>query len=129
MTALDRLSTLLAAAADRVGTEKLRGIGQALIPAMPQVVEALQEIICDPGSSPAVRLEAIQLLMSMWSRCITADLRFAKSEGKRAGHRARTAEAATARVQARADELAAKVRIAREQKHIQKQLRKLRKET
>jgi hypothetical protein len=76
MTSLDRLKVYLVEAIKRTTAKEYRKVSAALIPALPNLVETLSQVIADDTTTSAQRLQAADMLMCLWARCI-------RDEGKK----------------------------------------------
>ena len=70
MTSLDRLQIYLAEAIRNTSAKQYRRVSEALVPVLPTVVSALAEIAADCTSTKAQRLQASEMLMALWQRCV-----------------------------------------------------------
>ena len=103
MTSLDRLELLLARALQKVKDEQLRDICRALALLLPETLVAVQGVSIDPSASPGQRLQAANMLLSLHSRVLAADLEADRTAALAAKARAIADQARAAKMAARAE--------------------------
>jgi hypothetical protein len=66
---LDKLTFYLQAVIEKTGVAKYRSVSAALLPVLPQMIQAIADVIADPGTTAAQRIQCAEMLMSLWGRC------------------------------------------------------------
>lgn len=120
-----QLSALITASLDAVRAGEFKTISSALIPAMPDVIASLRAIATDPEATVAQRTNAIELLMTMWARCLRGDLRAQKIDTKKLETAAQRVVAEAEKAKARVQDKKLTLVTAQEQKRAARQLKKL----
>lgn len=128
MTSLDRLELLLVRALQKVKDEKLRDITRALALLLPETLAAVQGVSIDPLASPHTRLQAANLLLSLHSRVLAADLEADRTQALRAKARAVTEAARAERSRVRLEGKKTDLAIAAKRRRMQRVLDKAIKE-
>jgi hypothetical protein len=124
VNALDRLQSLLNRALEKVKSEQLRSIAEAVRLMLPEVLVAIQDVAVDPTSTPAQRLRAGEMLLDIWEKVLRADLQESRTTAIRDQARAKYAAATAAKIQARAEEKASLLKIAAKRRRMQRVLDK-----
>jgi hypothetical protein len=70
MNVHEKLSLYLQSASDKVTSGEFRQISDALRPILPEVVALLRSIAISESSTMADKKWALEMLMSLWRRCI-----------------------------------------------------------
>jgi 5'-deoxynucleotidase YfbR-like HD superfamily hydrolase len=70
MTSLDRLTLYLQEAIQRTTAKEYQKVSAALIPVLPDLVNALKQVTTDADTTAAQRLRAAEMLMMLWTRCL-----------------------------------------------------------
>ncbi len=121
MTSLDRLHVYLVEAIRRTTGREYKTVSAALIPVLPDLIKALSQVIADGTATPAQRLQAADMLMALFARCI-------RDEDRKQKHYVKRAQLKVKLSKVEADDRKAKLAIVAERRKIDETLEKAKRE-
>jgi hypothetical protein len=121
MNNIEKLHLYLQEAIRRTTAKEYRKVSDALIPVLPDLVKALSQVIADSTATPAQRLQAADMLIALWGRCL-------REEDRERKHLTNLGRLKVQRTKVEADDRQSKLAIAAERRKIDATLTKARKE-
>jgi hypothetical protein len=117
---LTRLGFFLQQAITNTEDKKFTRVSQALLPMLPEIAEALKRIaIGDGDGTTAQKLQAIEMILQCWNRCL-------KVEDRKQNHLTKREQLKIRKTRVEADDRKAKLAIAAERRQIDATLKKAR---
>lgn len=117
MTSLERLALYMTEAIRQTTAREYKKISAALIPVLPDLVTALSQVIADGATTPAQRLQAADMLMALFARCI-------RDEDRKQKHSVKCAQVKLRKREVEAADRKTKLAIATERRKIDETLKK-----
>jgi len=117
---LTRLGFYLQEAIRNTDDKKFARVSQALLPMLPEIAEELKRLAVGDGTT-AQKLQAIEMILQCWSRCL-------KVEDRKQKHLTKREEAKAKRTKAQAQDKRAILEISRKREEISKKLAQAKRE-
>jgi hypothetical protein len=80
---LTRLGFYLQEAIATAGEKQLSRVSQAIVPLLPDIVSELKNLAVSNETTPAQKLQAIEMILQCWSRCLKVGVKKQEYQMKR----------------------------------------------